>query len=301
MEEIKHSVLIIDDQETSISMLSCILSSEYIIFSAGNGRDGIEAAKNCSPDIILLDVLMTDMDGYEVIAELKSSEETKKIPVIFITSLISHTDEEKALTLGAADYITKPFSPAIVRLRLKYQIKILTQLQTIERFSMLDQLTEIPNRRSFDIQIKKEWARSLREKTTFSILMIDLDNFKRYNDTYGHLQGDVVLKEVVKVFSKVLKRPGDFAARWGGEEFVILLPCTELHGAFDIAEQIRKGVESMDILLDDNTVTKMTISIGVNTHEYEHGGTIDEFISNADKALYEAKDKGRNLVCVYGK
>ena len=301
MDNIKHSILIIDDQETSIAVLKAMLSPEYIIFSAENGRDGIEAAKKNSPDIILLDVMMTDMDGYEVIAEIKKIDEIKKIPVVFITSLVGNTDEEKALALGAADYITKPFSPSIVKLRLKYQIKILTQLHAIEKFSLMDQLTEIPNRRSFDIQIKKEWARALREKTTFSILMIDLDYFKKYNDTYGHLQGDVVLKEIVKVFLKILKRPGDFAARWGGEEFVILLPCTDSMGAFEIAAQIRKGVENTDILLKDNTVTKMTVSIGVNTHEYNQDVTVEEFVSNADKALYEAKNKGRNLVCVFGK
>ena len=301
MDELKHSILIIDDQETIISVLTSMLGSEYNIFSAQNGREGIEAARNYSPDIILLDVMMTEMDGYEVITELKKIDETKKIPVIFITSLADNDNEERALTLGAADYFTKPFSPAIIKLRLKYQIKILTQLHTVEKFSMMDQLTEIPNRRSFDVQIKKEWARSLREKTIFSILMIDLDNFKKYNDTYGHLQGDVVLKEVVKVFFKILKRPGDFAARWGGEEFVILLPCTDSRGAFEIAEQIRKGVENIDILLEDNTVTKMTISIGANTHEYNQGGTIDDFVDNADKALYEAKGNGRNLVCVFEK
>jgi len=299
MEEIKHTVLVIDDQESSIETIKGILNSEYTIYSAENGINGIEAAKKYLPDVILLDILMTDMDGYEVISKLKSLEETKKIPVIFITSLISTADEEKGLAMGAADYITKPFSPAIVRLRLKYQMKIISQMHTIEKFSLLDQLTGIPNRRSFDAQIKKEWARALRERTPFSILMIDLDFFKIYNDTYGHLRGDAVLKEVVKVILKILKRPADFAARWGGEEFAVLLPYTPLRGAFEIAEQIRKGVEDTDIADEDGSVTKITVSIGVNTREHNHVYTMDEFISNADKALYDAKNKGRNLVCVY--
>ena len=299
MNDEKNSVLIIDDQETTITVLTNILNNEYIIYSAGNGRSGIAAAKKYSPDIILLDVLMFDMDGFEVITELKKSDETKDIPVIFITNLVNYADEEKGLALGAVDYIAKPFSPAIVKLRLRNQIKIITHMHTIEKYSMFDQLTEIPNRRSFDMQIKKEWARAHREKTMFSILMIDLDNFKKYNDSYGHLQGDKALKEVVNVFLKVLKRPGDFAARWGGEEFVILLPCTDSKGAYEIAEQIRKGVQSTDIPLDSHVNTMITVSIGINTQEYGQNSTINEFTDNADKALYSAKNKGRNQVCIY--
>jgi len=299
MDDKKNSVLIIDDQETTITVLTNILNNEYIIYSAVNGRSGILAANKYLPDVILLDVLMFDMDGFEVIKELKSSDDTKDIPVIFITTLVNYADEEKGLALGAVDYITKPFSPAIVRLRLRNQIKIITHMHTIEKYGMFDQLTEIPNRRSFDMQIKKEWARANREKTKFSILMIDLDNFKKYNDSYGHLQGDKALKAVVNAFLSVLKRPGDFAARWGGEEFVILLPCTDSKGASEIAEQIRAKVENTIIPLDENVNTIITVSIGVNTKVYGQVSSISEFSDNADKALYSAKKNGRNKVCVY--
>ena len=299
MDDKKNSVLIIDDQETTITVLTNILNNEYIIYSAVNGRSGILAANKYLPDVILLDVLMFDMDGFEVIKELKSSDDTKDIPVIFITTLVNYADEEKGLALGAVDYINKPFSPAIVRLRLRNQIKIITHMHTIEKYGMFDQLTEIPNRRSFDMQIKKEWARANREKTKFSILMIDLDNFKKYNDSYGHLQGDKALKAVVNAFLSVLKRPGDFAARWGGEEFVILLPCTDSKGASEIAEQIRAKVENTIIPLDENVNTIITVSIGVNTKVYGQVSSISEFSDNADKALYSAKKNGRNKVCVY--
>jgi len=294
------SVLIIDDQESGIAILTKILSPEYIVYAANNGLDGIKAADTYLPDIILLDILMTDMDGFVVFSALKNSEKAKHIPVIFITSLLDGANEEKGLALGAADYITKPFSPAIVKLRVNHQIKMLEQLRTIERLSMLDELTDLPNRRSFESQLALEWARSTREKTPISILMIDVDRFKNFNDTYGHIQGDIALQAIANVFSEKLRRPGDFAARWGGEEFTVLLPNTDLSGALEIAEHIRRGTESMQIPCIDSPVRKITVSIGVNTRKNRQDDTIDEFILGADKSLYDAKLKGRNRVCFLG-
>jgi len=291
------SVLVIDDQESAIAVLVKILSPEYTVYTASNGREGIKAAEEYMPAIILLDILMAGMDGFAVFSELKNSENTKLIPVIFITSLLDEANEEKGLALGAADYITKPFSPSIVKLRVNHQIKMLEQLQMIERLSMLDELTDLPNRRSFETRLTSEWARATREKTSISLLVIDVDKFKDFNDTYGHIQGDIALQASAKVFSQALKRPGDFAARWGGEEFIVLLPNTDLSGALEIAEQIRTGVEAMLIPCYDSPVRPITVSIGVNTRENGQHGTIDEFISDADKALYHAKVKGRNKVC----
>jgi len=228
---------------------------------------------------------------------LKNFEKTKHIPIIFITSLLDEANEEKGLALGAADYITKPFSPTIVKLRVNHQIKMLEQLRIIKRLSMLDELTDLPNRRSFEAQLTSEWARSTREKTPISILMIDVDKFKNFNDTHGHIQGDIALQAAARVFSQMLKRPGDFAARWGGEEFLVLLPNTDLTGAQEIAEQIRKNIEIMLIPCYDGSEKRITVSIGVNMRINKQNDTIDEFISGADKALYEAKLKGRNMVC----
>ena len=295
-----HSVLIIDDQEAIISSLVKILKPEYRIYSELNGKDGIEAAEKHLPDVILLDVLMTDMDGYDVIDLLKRSETTKNIPVIFITSLTGDDNEAKGLALGAADYITKPFTPGIVTLRIRNQIKLVDQLRTIEKLSMMDQLTDLPNRRNFEERISSEWGRSSRERTHISLLMIDLDNFKSYNDRFGHQQGDVALQSMTKVFTDVLRRPGDFAARWGGEEFIVLLPNTDLFGALEIAEHIRSSAENMDVSCTDEAASKITVSIGVNMREQGQGGSISDFISKADEALYNAKHKGRNRICYYG-
>ena len=294
MYDERKSVLIVDDQESSIVMLTKILSPEYALLTADNGFDAIKTAEENLPDIILLDILMLEMDGYAVLTSLKKNDKTKAIPVIFITSLGSEENEAKGLALGAADYISKPFTPAIVKLRLHNQIKLIEQLRIIENLSMLDQLTDLPNRRYFEERMKSEFGRSLRDKTHLSILLVDLDFFKKYNDTYGHQQGDKALKAVAASFSAALKRTYDFAARWGGEEFVILLPNTDSNGALDIAEQIRKNVEDMVIPAPSGEKTKITASIGVNTKTDE---SYNDFFQRADKALYEAKNSGRNKVC----
>ncbi|MCL2763849.1 MAG: diguanylate cyclase [Treponema sp.] len=302
MSKKKYTVLIVDDQKTNITLLTDMMSSEYNVFSAENGQDGIKAANDYLPDVILLDILMMDMDGYAVLDILKSSERTKDIPVIFITSLQGDDNEAKGLLMGASDYITKPFSPVIVLLRLRNQIKLLEQMRAIEKLSMHDHLTELPNRRSFEERINTEWNRAIRDKSPVSILMIDVDLFKRYNDNYGHQQGDVVLKTIAKCFIEELKRPGDFAARWGGEEFIVLLPCTVMPGALDVAERIRRRIEEVKIPCSDNDklAEKVTVSIGAYTREQNQECTINEFITRADTALYDAKKKGRNRVCFFG-
>ena len=298
MDEVKkNSVLIVDDENSNIMVLTDILSVEYTVYAVKSGEKAIKAAEKYLPDVILLDILMPEMDGYAVISALKNSENTRSIPVIFITGLNSVDDEEKGLTLGAADYIAKPFSPAVVKLRIMNQIKMLDQLHTIERLSMIDQLTDLPNRRNFDIRLNQEWDRALREKKSVSILMMDIDRFKNYNDVHGHQQGDVALKAAANAFKQTLKRPGDFAARWGGEEFAVLLPNTDSHGARDVAEQIRRHVEDMEIPRKDGLKTKVTISIGTKTEVPVRNSSYEGFISGADEALYRAKETGRNKVC----
>jgi len=296
MKEKKNTLLIVDDENANLKVLSHILGSEYTIFTATNGTSAIEKTKEFLPDLILLDILMPDMDGYTTLSEIKKCEAIQKIPVIFITGLDSEEDEEKGLSLEAADYITKPFSATIVKLRVRNQIQIVNQMRTIEHLSMIDQLTNLPNRRSFDDRLNMEWKLSIREQTPISLLMIDLDNFKVLNDTYGHQQGDHVLQKVGEVLPKSFRRPGDFAARWGGEEFVVLLPNTHLDGALELAEKIRTDIEKMQVKTANGQEIKVTLCVGINSLTPGNETSIDAFISNADKALYKAKDAGRNKV-----
>jgi diguanylate cyclase (GGDEF)-like protein len=236
-----------------------------------------------------------------VIAALKAADKTRNIPVIFISGLGTPEDEEKGLLLGAADYISKPFSAVIVKLRVRSQIQILNYLAAVKNLNLTDQLTGLPNRRSFDERLHVEWKRAVRVKAPISILILDLDSFKAYNDTYGHVQGDVLLHAVANILMQELKRPTDFAARWGGEEFVALLSSTDWTEAVNLAEQIRMSIANAVIPLADGQATKTTISIGVNSQMPAPGDLTDDFILRADKALYTAKEEGRNRVCRYSR
>ena len=292
----KNSLLIVDDENANLKILTHILGSDYTIYTATNGKNAIKKALELFPDMILLDILMPEMDGYQTLSLIKNTEVIKKIPVVFITGLDSEEDEEKGLSLDAADYITKPFSAPIVKLRVRNQIQIVNQLRTIEHLSMIDQLTHLPNRRSFDNRLVVEWKQAIREQTPISLLMMDLDKFKSFNDTYGHQQGDVILKVISKVFIDSLRRPGDFAARWGGEEFTVLLPNTPLEGAIEVAEIIRSNVEktSIENISEIKNEIKITVSIGVTSITPLKNDSIDAFLTNADEALYIAKKSGRN-------
>jgi diguanylate cyclase (GGDEF)-like protein len=296
MNSENFKILVVDDEKHNIEVLNEILSPMYEILISKDGLNGIKMAKEFVPDLILLDIIMPDMSGFEVIQTLKGSDVTRRIPVIFITGLDSYKDEEKGLLLGAADYITKPFRVPIVKARVKTQLQMVEYIRAIERLGMMDALTELPNRRGFDKQIQSEWNRAKREKTPISVMIIDIDKFKVYNDTYGHAQGDVVLQYVAKAYKSTLKRPADYVARWGGEEFVILLPNTDMEGALIIAEQIRVNIEKLKIPYTDGTSQSVTVSIGVNCEVPPRYNPPAEFLSKADKALYEAKETGRNKV-----
>jgi diguanylate cyclase (GGDEF)-like protein len=297
MGEKKNSLLIVDDESSNLKFLSHILIDDYTVFSATNGLNAIEKAKEYKPDLILLDVLMPGLDGFQTLTEIKKTEEIKKIPIIFITGLDSAEDEEKGLSLDAADYIVKPFNPTVVKLRVRNQIQIINQMRTIECLSMIDQLTNLPNRRSFDDRLKMEWKHAVREREPISLMVFDLDRFKAINDNHGHQQGDIVLQTVASVFPKILKRPSDFVSRWGGEEFVVLMPNTALEGALDVAEKLRLEVENTPIPNINGSDIKMTVSIGVTSLLPTIDHSINTFFSKADKALYNAKETGRNRVC----
>ena len=295
-EAIKNTILVVDDEVANINVLIHLLWQDYTLHVAKDGPTAIEMARTHAPDLILLDIIMPDMDGFEVLSELREFKSTKNIPVIFITGLSSHEDEEKGLSLEVADYISKPFVPAIVKLRIHNQLRIINYLRIIERLSMTDALTGLHNRRSFNEKLRQEWGRAIREEMPLSLIMLDVDNFKQYNDTFGHQQGDIVLLTVSEVFSRTLKRSADFVARWGGEEFIILLPATDLAGAAKLAEDIRKEVERTEIVLADGTITSVTVSAGVNELIPSQSSVMDKFISDADRAMYVAKGQGRNRV-----
>ena len=294
----EYTILITDDEKTNLDILGSILSPMYNLLISRNGPRAIELAKEHKPDLILLDVLMPEMSGFEVISRLRESEATSSIPVIFITGLTGVQDEERGFFLGAVDYIAKPFNKAIVKARVNTHIRIIEQMRIIERIGLIDPLTKISNRRGFENRLDAEWYRAFRERTPIGFTIMDIDNFKNYNDTYGHQQGDTALKAFAETVSKTLMRSVDFAARWGGEEFVILLPGSDIDGVMEVAERVRENVAATVILTEEGAETRTTVSIGVNSVVPCENTSIDVLIKKADQALYRAKAQGRNRVCV---
>jgi len=295
----KPSILIVDDETSNIDVLKFILEDKYKLFIAKSGEQAIRIARERLPDLILLDVIMPGISGFETLAEIEKSELTKHIPVIFITGQDNTENEVKGLNMGAVDYIKKPFHNVIVESRVGIHMKILEQMRTIERMSVTDELTDLPNRRYFNELLAREWGRAIRETTSISLLFIDVDRFKAYNDTYGHQHGDLLLRSLGMVFKHSLMRPTDLVARWGGEEFVMIMPQTNLEGALVIAERIRTSVEKMVLPYADGKETRVTVSIGVNSEQPTEDMSSAVFVSRADNALYMAKNTGRNRVCVY--
>ncbi|GHV92202.1 hypothetical protein AGMMS50268_27050 [Spirochaetia bacterium] len=294
----KFSLMIVDDSGTNLTAMDAILNPDYQIYTADSGELALKLIPEKLPDLVLLDLIMPGMDGFQVLKKLKKNPNTRRIPVIFITGSGNETDEEQGFALGAVDYIRKPFNNELVKARIKTHIEILEQLRANEQLVLTDPLTGIANRRNFDERFMMEWRRAIREKTAISFLMMDLDKFKSYNDTYGHPQGDALLKTAAKVFEAKMRRPGDFAARLGGEEFGIILPNTTLEAALTIAEDVRAGIEALYIpTFDESKITSTTISIGVVSKIPVKGDRIEDFITRADKNLYAAKDGGRNRVC----
>tara|TARA_R110000787_G_scaffold217970_1_gene326679 strand:+ start:39 stop:953 length:915 start_codon:yes stop_codon:yes gene_type:complete len=293
----RQTILVIDDEKANLKILSELFKSKVNIILAKNGTQGIEKIIKFKPDLILLDIIMPGMSGFEVIKQLKNNDKTSAIPVIFITGLTDVVDESQGLALGACDYIQKPFHIDIVRARVDLHLKLAEQRVQLEQLANLDSLTCVPNRRKFYKMFDLEWRMSVREKTPLSLIMIDIDYFKQYNDQYGHAAGDQALKMVAQVIFKQLKRPFDFVARYGGEEFAVLLPKTQSQDAFSIMEYCRQAVEDLKIEHEKNMGSKyLTISIGgINCFPTKAMCATATF-KLADDMLYQAKGEGRNCV-----
>ncbi len=292
-------VLIVDDERMNIDLLVEILSPDYDTMVAKSGEQALRQLQaGLLPDLVLLDVMMPGIDGYEVCRRLKADPGLKEIPVIFITALDRIDEEMHGLELGAVDYIIKPFSPALVSLRVRNHLKIKRQSDVLKNLANLDGLTGVPNRRRFDERLDQEWAESLRQGTPLSLIIMDIDCFKAYNDLYGHLQGDDCLRQVANALHRVADESAYLLARYGGEEFVCLLPGAEAD-ACQVAHRLYKAVQDLNIPHAGCSASDhVSLSLGAASLVATDDERVSLLVNQADRNLYLAKERGRNrCVC----
>jgi len=291
----KKTILIIDDTEANIETLTALLGEQYDLLISLSGREALALLDEEHVDLVLLDIVLPGMDGFEVCRRIKAEKKTRDIPVIFITVKSDEDSIERAYELGGVDYITKPFRSREVLSRIKKELTLQTMLDELAHLASTDPLTKLYNRRHFSKISQHALALAKREQEALSVIMLDIDRFKRVNDTYGHQAGDEVIMHLAKTIMAHL-RQSDFACRFGGEEFVVLLPNTSIDDARYTAEKLRKAVEENAAILSNGEAVYYTVSSGVSTVDLKSESLIDSALKRADEALFLAKEHGRNLV-----
>ncbi|MES2887980.1 MAG: diguanylate cyclase [Pseudomonadota bacterium] len=293
----RPKILLVDDQPINIQALYQVFATDHQVFMATSGEIALAMCRDKLPDIVLLDVEMPGMNGYEVCAQLKADDATSRIPVIFVTSYNDEAAETRGLDAGAMDFISKPFNPQVVRARVKTHITLKRQSDLLQQMVFVDGMTGAYNRRYFDKQLDIEYRRAQRNGSPLSLILIDVDDFKRYNDRYGHQAGDDCLRRVADFLRTRLKRPADFVARYGGEEFACLLPETTGRQALDFAHLLARQVQALGIEhLDSRAGPTVSVSLGVAGC----GAGVDNglaLVALADACLYRAKSEGRARAC----
>ncbi|MDG1580185.1 diguanylate cyclase [Pseudomonas sp. GOM6] len=297
--KIRPKLLVVDDQPLNIRVLNELFRHDHDVFMATRGEQAIAICREQRPDLVLLDVVMEGMDGYQVCRELQADPLTRDIPIIFVSAKGEEEDEAFGLELGAVDYISKPFNSNIVRARAKTHLTLKLQSDYLRSLTRLDGMTGIANRRCFDDNLNNAWAQACRSGSPLSLLMIDIDYFKRYNDHYGHQQGDLCLKQVAMALAGATSRPSDLVARYGGEEFACLLPDTQQEGAILIARKMLTEVEALAIAHPLSDVgDRVSLSIGVATLVPSAQADPTQLVRDADEQLYKAKHAGRGRMNV---
>ena len=290
-------LLLVDNYPATLELLAEMFGGEYELCLAASGPEALAFCRERLPDLILLDVVMPGMDGYMVCQQLKRDAHTRDIPVIFITSPGSRRDEARAFDMGGIDFITKPFHLGVTCARVRAHIALKLQTDQLRLLAMLDGLTGVGNRRCFDEALRMAWRRCSRAAVPLSMVMIDVDHFKLYNDLYGHPAGDACLQQVAAALQSCVSRPEDLVARYGGEEFACLLPGATPASAQRIAVKLESSVRTLAIAHGNSSVgSVVTISLGVAGARPVQGGDPAELVSLADVQLYQAKQKGRGQV-----
>jgi len=320
----RGTILIVDDSPSNLEMLfEYLTQAGFNVLIALNGESAIEKVKSTRPDVILLDIIMPGIDGFETCRRLKASKLTQDIPVMFMTALSQTAVVVKGFQLGAVDYITKPTQQEIILARVTTHLtieKLKASLQAqnaqlqqeieqrqraeaalqkanqeLQRLATLDGLTQVANRRHFDASLNKAWQILVREQLPLSLLLCDVDFFKLYNDTKGHQAGDECLQQVAQAMKNTAKRPADLVARYGGEEFAVILPNTNGEGALKVAEKIRLSIKALAISHPKSSISEyVTLSLGASSTIPSPEDSPEQLIAAADQGLYQAKESGRD-------
>ncbi len=294
----RERVLVVDDKLQHRELLKALLDKEgYDVTAVSDGEEALIKIGSVVPDLILLDLKMPGIDGFEVCRRLKSQDETRDTPVILLTCTTETESVTRGFDAGAADYVTKPCDNKVLLARIRAHLALFTKTKRLMLFAERDALTNLANRRRFDEFLELEWRRAKRGQTLIAMLLLDIDYFKAYNDTYGHLEGDRVLQDVAKEIKNTCNRPGDLYARYGGEEFAVIFGNITKGAAEIIAERLRRKIEALRIPHKASSISDvLTVSIGVSSIVPSKEDPPTNLISLADKHLYEAKNGGRNRV-----
>ncbi|ABZ83174.1 two component diguanylate cyclase [Heliomicrobium modesticaldum Ice1] len=310
-------ILIIDDAEDTRLYLQAVLASDgFEVYATASAQEALAHLQDRpSIDLILLDVIMPGIDGIELCQQIKSDAAWRDVPVIMVTALTNIEDLDRAFAAGAMDYIMKPVKKRELLARIRSALALKTEMdrrkereeellrvtaeleeavRKLQNLSSLDGLTGLANRRRFDEYLASEWKRAIRNGTPISLILFDIDWFKPYNDTYGHIQGDDCLKAIASLMPKVVRRSSDLVCRYGGEEFAVILPDTSQEGALAVAESIREALSEAGIEHRQSPLDRVTVSVGVATAYPSPSSEPVTLIGYADEALYEAKRQGRN-------
>ena len=296
----KPKLLVVDDQPINIQVMHQVFGADYQVFMATNGEQALSICLANPPDLVLLDVVMPGMDGFKVCTQLKANPATRNIPVIFVTAHSDAAQETHGLSVGAVDFISKPVNPAVVRARVKTHLTLKFQSDLLRNLVFLDGLSGVYNRRYFDQQLGVEFARAARNNMPLSLIMVDVDHFKPYNDRYGHQAGDDCLRQVALTLKSCLRRPADLVARYGGEEFACILPDTGFENALAMAQDMERMVRAQKIphaLSQFDGVVTASLGLATRTTQAAADGDAVALVGLADAQLYQSKQMGRGRVC----
>jgi diguanylate cyclase (GGDEF)-like protein len=288
-------VLVVDDQPANVRILAAALRKDCDVVACHDGESALGLAAAGDIDLILLDVVMPGVDGFEVCRRLKAEVRTRRIPVIFVTALEDMRDETTGFDVGGVDYITKPIRAPIVRARVRTHLALKQAQDLLESLASIDAVTGIANRRRFDEALDQEWKRAARSGARLSIAIADIDFFKAVNDLYGHARGDDALRRVAHALRGIARRPSDLVARYGGEEFGLVFPESDAAAMFALLRAALAAVRELAIPhTGSQAASHVTISLGAVTVTPANGGQPQEALEVADRLLYDAKHGGRN-------